>query len=251
MLKELFDAINQRAQAAMAPNFVDWNPHKAHAYRRPDGSVATIDAEPAVRKHRLASIDDLAQFAKDHSQDGGVFFYDAEQITFFLDDAARTHSAYIELDFSDPWRELNNLAGKNGRVSQQELIWSLRTTFKGCLPDKTILEAVRNCRFDQEAKKESELQRGRSSIGTAILTKFAGLAELPEYVTFNCPVWKGAVQFNVPVECVLDPDEKNGSFILAPLPGALTAATVLAEQELGRRLTIALGEDFMLYNGVP
>jgi hypothetical protein len=235
----------------MAP----WDPYKPFSYKKPDGATELVDARPQIRKHQLMSIDDIGQFAKDHAvgEVKGVCFYNRDKIHYYIDDSTRLDCAAVALACSPSMIELMNLEEKRGaKITQRELIWSLRTVFKDRLTDgPKIITAIRNVKFDSETKKESEIQRGKASIGNSIQKQFVGLQELPEYITFRVPVWEGPIEHIADVECILDPDEQTGNFLLQPLPGAIEDVFTKAEQELGRRLAIALGEGHFLYNGLP
>jgi hypothetical protein len=253
MLKELFDQVTKNAVQSAMPQIATWNPYQPFSYRNPDGTTTFKDPLPAVRKHELRSIDDIAQFAHDHKAGNGLCFYARNKIVYYIEDGKRLDLATVPLECSPPMLELMRLEEKAGaKIDQRALIWALRTVFKDRLQDAAkIITAIRNVKFDSDMSKQQEIQRGKASIGTSIQKQFVGLQELPEYITFRVPVWEGPIEHIADVECILDPDEQTGNFLLQPLPGVIEDVFTKAEQELGRRLAIALGEGYFLYNGMP
>jgi len=257
MLKELFQAIADQAIKASAPVKDAFDPTKFYVYRDNEGELKTLGSAVEFRRHSVNTIDDLAQFAKDHIDEVEMssVFYNRNSITLFINDEDRRDRVTIELALSPQFTLMKELKGS---AEQGEVIRALRSTLFGCFsPDLKLVESLRNLKWGDESTGESNLQRGKASIGSAIRRELNGLESIPEYIDFTVPVFSTKVEYKATIKCLLDPDEKNKRIILAPLPGQIDTALFEAEVEIGRRLALAMqtSEDgkgpCFLYHGSP
>src|SRR6185295_11082896 len=127
MLKELFEAIYNRANenaklaaAATDPKFFPFDPYKDTAYKKGDVLVFT-QAKPPLRRHTVASLDDLVQFARDHMAEGrqGVCWYSLAGITFFLCDERRDHIVTLPLAYHPQFSFLQDQDAGDGEIEHR------------------------------------------------------------------------------------------------------------------------------------
>lgn len=257
MLRELFQSISDQAVRASAPIKDAFDPTKPYVWRDAKGEIKMFGSAVEFRAHRVETIDDIAQFYRDHSSNeaSSSIFYMRDRVVLLIDDEDRRDRVTLALSLSP---QLVCLDQMKGAVEQSALIRTLRTTLYGCFsPDLKLVDALRNLKWNDETSGQSDIQRGRASIGSAIRRELTGLEAMPEYIHFTVPVFASKVEHKAIIRCLFDPDEKTKRIILEPLPGEIDRALFMAEEEIGRRLALALksGEDgsvpCFLYHGSP
>jgi hypothetical protein len=212
-------------------------------YLRMGDILERKEATPAVRAHKATALETVIAKAAETPHDEKVeLWVSRDGITLLLNDDRRDTVRYA-LGLSDQIKTLDELARKN--VSQKDLIFLLRTTFRDSLGLAGDLVAIlRNVKFKVEEAGGSEIQHGKSSIGKSLSAEINGTKTLPEYVTLTVPVFAqaGVQQIRMPVECALEPDAATQTFRLAALPGAIERAVGDGERKLKVILEEGLAE---------
>lgn len=256
MLKELLQELQKQAQQTLAPQFVEYDRKSNRAYKDADGNLAFLEGA-LDRDHKFESLADLATFSKrflnvEAFDPNNSFWYDENGVTFIMDDFASQDRAVLSLPKSPQWLAILDLA-KGRAMSQRDLIQLLRTTLRDCLGKcGDLIKNLREIKWKSLAEGESNIQRGKASIGKTIQQQIEGLGEIPEYITLTVPFWANRVLVYVDVECSLDPDEATTTFKLVPLPGKVERATEMALDALHEAVVGSFGSEeppFPIYRG--
>jgi len=174
MLKEFLQELRSQAQMTLAPQLVQFDPHADLAFRQADGSL-DFHLKRCDRNHALESLVDLCHFSsRFDGADNASIWYDADGVTFTLDDETAEDKAVLSLPHSPQWLAIVALAAGKA-MSQRDLIQLLRTTFRDCLGKAgNLIENLRQIRWKSAADGESSVQRGKSSIGKTIQQQIEG-----------------------------------------------------------------------------
>jgi|SRR5579863_3284674 len=257
MLNELFQAILKTGQEAQGARVME-SPDTGPGYwMQHDGELKWQDRKPAPSDHKARSLETLTAFAMalaDHAEQPlPVVWYSRAGVVLLVDDSTRRDRVTVELVYSRP---LNCLADCNARAvvwSQKDFIRILRTTFADCLGScGEILRNVRTLQFNRSEVGNSSLQQGKASLGKKIESEVTGYDLIPDYLTFQVPVFEGGViHLLAGVRCALEVDPATATFQLIPLPGQIERAIAEAEDVIAEQLIEALGDKVPVYYGVP
>lgn len=256
MLAELLEKIEALSVAAKGTHVLHPDAEPKHRYMvvRPNGLVEWQDAAPEPRKHTARSLHTIVE-AAEKLKDARVgvrpaVWYSRHGVVLLTDDGDRRDRVTMPLAFSPPLLDLMSREARRQSVSQAQFVSLLRTTLAKTVRGN-LLEIVRKVNFVQNAAGNSELQHGKSSIGKSLQSELTGAAIIPEYATFDVPVFAGHFIAVRPVECALEVDAAMQTFTLVPLPLQIEGAVASAEGALGDFLGEALGEEFAVFYGEP
>lgn len=180
-------------------------------------------------------------------------WYNRDGVILFPEDGDREDALVLTLKPSPPMREIASWSPIAGQAfDQASLLRLLRIRFKGYLPDAAaIIEAIRNVRWTQNEVKETVQLKGKASLGKSISKEIYGFDNLPDFITFEVPVFESGFFFVTRIECALEPDESNGMFRLTPVSDAVEQAWKRAESQLGETLNTAMPSELPVYYGHP
>jgi hypothetical protein len=253
-LERLVNNADPRKRIVPAPG----EPYGAYYTVGEDGEMTLrVPAYPADT-HEADDLDTVAAVAE-RWKDGGGFvsvWYDraAAQAVGAID-GERPRTCVLSLN---PSPQLAQLAEWRNRgrvmVPQKELVVLLRTLFDGCWANTpTLLTAVRSLRTSKAAEVNSQIERGRVSLGKSMVAEMSGVGAIPEEVRFVVPVFTGAAaQARAEVRVAVDPDPETEQFTLIVLPEEIERAYWLGEERLRVLLEDLLeGSEIPLYHGRP
>lgn len=163
-------------------------------------------ANPRPRDYRALSVDGFVgivnhlapKFAADRG--GVVVVVGDASVVAILGEHERRERVVLELQHTEAFKSLGELRD----VSQQDLVWTLRTDLKGSCLDPKFLAAVRSLKFSSNSQGMSERTAGTASIGRSVMLEIkAGDAPIPETVAFELSVFK---QHGYPrlIECAVN-----------------------------------------------
>lgn len=255
-LTDPLDWIRKQSIAANGPQVKEFDPTKSHVHLQADGTLQFFPPQPVWRKHQALDLETIVNFAKRFAASKPAIWYHRDGIVCLINDNDRRERVNFKLSYSPQFVALRELEKKQ-ILDHRAIIMLLRTTFKNCLGrHPKLIESLRSIKFNVAKAGESEIGRGKSSIGNSLKAEMAALDTLPEYVTLTVPVFdNGSLTFIVKdVECVLEPLEQQQSFQLFPVPGAMELAVTNAEAEVRKVISEGLTGDessIPLYYGTP
>lgn len=256
MLQELFEAIGAQAVKAEAARIVTeagLPPHKM-AIRRSTGEIEIEDRPPAPRSNRPASIETLFGLVMEEKGESAEIWYSRRRVVGVMDSDTRWDVATFTIEMAPQILALLQIEKSPPLLSQKSLVLALRTTFDGCLPGfPDFIRIVRELRFETKAEGHGVIEHGKTSLGKSVRSELYGTSSIPEYVTFEVPVF-----LNVPgqprqsVRCAIEIHPESQNLQIIPLPGQIEGAIREAEELLGGHIRSGVGEiPIAVYYGEP
>lgn len=222
-----------------------------------DGTFRRVSPLKPAARHAAADLPTLAAVARawDEFKNTVVaVWYDRDGVVAVCDQAdiedAPRETCGLNLTPSPQlalladWRKRQTWAGLD--LGQRELVQYLRTTLYGCWEGRHpgLLDAVRRLRTQKAADVVAEVQRGKASLGRSMTAEASGAGDIPEYVTFEVPVFAGAaVRAVAEVRVVLDPNPETEKFSVSVLPDDVERAFRRGEEATQALLDGLLARD--------
>lgn len=223
--------------------------------------ILELKAELPPRQAVYGSLEALIAATKHYGLDGTAIYYNERGVTVVLDDQERRRST-LSMPFSKTpeWQLLEGFV--NGTLYDQgSLIRLFRLRLQHACPAwGTVVAKVRKVRFTASQAVDSDVQRGRESLGKEITAELMNADEVPETVTLHVrpfhEVGRGGL---AAIDCLLDINPHAQKFALVPQPGAMQE---VIDDELGllaKDLAELLGEapgssagwSFPVFYGTP
>lgn len=253
MLQEAFKFLFD-AGLNSAPGVVKATAEPEHVYflRGKDGTLTRTEAKSAPEKHTALSLQAIVELATRNDERGQVW-YSTGAVTLCFGASLRDRTT-LSLHLSEPIKQLVSWRDQKPSLAQADLIRTLRTTFRDAMAQAgTLLESLKKVRFNQQSQINAEVGHGKASLGKEIMGEVTGVGAIPEYVTFNMPVFANPCfrSLRASVECALDPDAATGTFRVIPLPGQIEAAIDAGNAGVGAQLAESLPRDFPVFYGTP
>lgn len=226
----------QRAQILPCPAM----PRDRVLIEHQPGNVQGFDIPRGPVKDGASTIAGLCQQINATGEDPGVcsVYVGNDRVRVVFDDDRRD-SIEMALPWSEPFATLSKAEAITG-LPQRELVWLLRTTFRGVFAPAELLPTVRKITFKAAGQSDTEIQHGRESMGKALQQEAIGAGAIPEEVRFTVPVFADLVHeenfFSANVLCALDIDLEKQRFTLKPLPDELAVARRRANVWLCERI---------------
>lgn len=221
------------------------------------------------RRHAIASVLSLADFAKANGDSAGAFWYSrAGVILTFTDDADElakdvdADRASLTLKASKPMDQLASWSSGRHPLKQDVAVRLLKTVFRDGVDPGGLVDAVAAIAWAVNENGKSVIAQGSRSVGRALEAKIENRQNLPDLVSFTVPVWETSDpdlrRVTVKVPCVLEADPQDQTFAFLPLAGAVEAAWAAAEADLEGQLGMQVDRAFggteirpPIYHGVP
>lgn len=256
MLVEVLKYLESKITSAVRPEVMQEDRKVNRIISYPDGTVKVLDREPADRRHQSDSLATIATFALRASAEADKqpsCWYSEAGVLFYLDDHERFDVIKMELKSSTQMIELAKLEANKPDLTQAALLSMLRSTFKGCPADTTLVNRLKSVKFTVAIEGNSDLGRGKTSISRSELAEFHGFEDLPDTIEMRVPRWQSKFVAPVTVRCYLEPDAASKTFKFFPFPGEVERASLEAVAQLGgmlREILPATMVDY-LYQGTP
>jgi hypothetical protein len=254
MLAEFVKAVSDQAVKAARGRILKPSAEPEHVYLIEDasGKIDQRRAAPQPRRHKALSLDPIIEFAKLRKISSAIW-YSRHGVVCLVDDNDRRDRIDLNLQFSQQIEQLSHWEKTRPRLSHKDAINILRTTFAKCLaPAGEFLGLIRQLKFVNGQIDEANLQASKRSIGRSIEQSVTGVATIPEYVTFDVPVFANAFPFRASVEIAVDIDPATQTFQFVPLPKEIEAGIEAAEDALYSAIDTALdGVKVPVYHGNP
>lgn len=248
MLEELYQALKNDLRLSMEPKKVIYDRYKDYLFIGADGEQKFIVGAPKNKTAECNDIDTLTANAATFDQSSELW-YNRNQITLFSNshDHENAHRVFMKLELSPQFNRCSVM--ENSKViSQRELRKLLKVDFYGCVPE-TLVDVISKVNWTLDSSGESEIVRGKASLGNKLTQQIKGLVDIPEYVDVTVPVFKSKVYFAAKMKFYLEPDPETKNFSFYPIPGEIEKALCDAEKEIGKYLTAQFPEGFPIYFG--
>lgn len=249
---ETLNKIEELVTRANACEIITAPGEPSHVYYLREGTtVRRVEAESGVIGHTANTLETLADKAADAVKDEGHAEGEPSDVQVWVDrtgvvlllDAKRRNRVGYSLSYSEQIHKLTGIS--NAAMSQKDIIFILRTTYRDCLGlAGDLIPILRTVKFNAAEEGQQTIQHGKSSLGKAITAEITGTQNLPEYVTLSVPVFAqaGVQSVRSVVECALEPDAATKTFRLIPLPGAIERAIGDGEKQVAAKLHGLLDE---------
>lgn len=234
MLKELFEAVCLRAEAATLPKKIDNGDARALHYFV-HGERVAVEIPPPVRNHQVCTLEALLLAVEQYGEHGALW-HDQELITLITDDGDRRDRVTLRLTLSDHWKIV---AALGAPLTQRDFVRLLRHDLFGHVPS-TLLPAVAKIEVATSSGQRNEINPGRERGSREFAVELATSGEIPEHFTAMVNVYanEGLRQLR-PIICSLDYSlpPAQVAFVVKPLPDQLELALQDAQRELHEYLT--------------
>lgn len=237
MLREAFQLLIDTGKNS-APQIVAADAEPRHVYylRNKEGELAKVTASPSPDKHQAISLQAIIQKAIDEKATATVWCSYSKIVTVFGEDKRST--ATLELVNSAQFLKLCGWNSTKPALTQADVIREFRTTFYGCLGRAgNLVDVLKKVNFRATSSTQGEVGHGKASLGKEVTGEVTGVGNIPEYITFDFPLYANACFRNIrsEVTCALEPDAGTGTFRIIPIPGQLeiandTGLTAIAAQ---------------------
>ncbi len=233
MLKEFVEAIGSLAVQSVTPRVADYDPYKPCAYYQ-DGVINFLNGDPKPRNHVAYDLGAIINFA-DRS-DTSAIWYSRKAVVCIVDDDDRRDVVTLKMLLSEEILKLISLQQSKPAFDQRSFLTLMRTVFTpASLPNHpSLIGDLRVVKFDAAQSANTDIGRGKSSVGKSAMAVVEGWDKLPEVVSLSVPVFHNPLfQTRSTVQCALEVNEQEQRFQLFPLPGKVEQAIVEAEGILG------------------
>ena len=232
------------AKAANNP-IVTCDREPAHVYytRDPDGGLTRAVADQPPANTRVCDLATLAHIAA-VSGEAEILdaWYTRKAVVLVADRDRHTLAFEPSPQFAALIQWSANTAGVS--FTQADLIRLLRTTLADCYPsDPQFLANVRKLATSRAAKVNSEIQKGKVSLGKDIVAEMSGVDLIPDEVKFRVPVFAAAALWvTADVRVCVEPDPEKERFTLTVIPGQVEHAWAKGEEWVAAKLRGELAE---------
>ncbi len=250
---ELIQKTAQKAQKARLLPELSMDGRKAFVQH--GDQIKEFDIAPPNRMHMVRSLVDLILFARRPENAAPVVWHDASRVTLVVDDADRRDLVCFPLTLSNRFEVLGRLAEKKPVMNQTQFVRLLRVELG--LDNLATVAQFRKLDWQHTSEGSGEVQHGNNKMSKSVLAKVQGVADLPDELSIEVPVYQQAGERQVyVVRCAVEIDAVNQQLQLIPLPDEMERAVDLAQANIHERLTAALGavdgqKGIPVYYGTP
>lgn len=234
-----------------------------HAWiQNPGENAERVELVAQPRKYSAFSLDGLRgqidHFASEGDGSASVLaLVGRGRVTVMLDEAeTRLHRLTMDLPVSKPFAFLTSLANSVQKYDQKQVVWALRTQIgaDNIMPTD-LLARLKSLKFTQSSDGNSDIKVGRESMGKQVVAAVVGGGkDLPESCVLSVPVYadlvlSGEVQMQ-PIECAIDIDIAEATFIVKPMPGELERAQRETDEAIRRYIAATVeASNVKVFNG--
>lgn len=250
MLKEFIDTIAKMAVKSTGPQIGAIDPYSPWSANDTHGNIVVNTGLPPPRKHTALDLVTIAEFAKRF--DSAAIWYSRARIVAVIDDNDRRNTVTLTMNYSDELLKLAELQRAKPWFDQRSILTLLRTVFTPmALPGHTtLIDSLRVVKFEAGQTANTDIGRGKSSVGKSAMATVEGWDKLPEVVTLEVPIFTNSfIRDRAAIRCALEVNEQEQKFQLFPLPGSVELAISNIEARLAGMLRELLPESTPTYYG--
>lgn len=227
---ECLAALVKQGQSGVVPA-PNYEPRHVYYVRQGDG---TLERKEASAPYFQAKVFNVASLVDAFGMVSGphAFWYSRDGIYLVGDHGRDWVNMPVKLSAQAEW--LKTVGDKQYEYSQKDLINVLKTL----LVDnggQELLNLVRAVKFRVLQEGEAEIRQGKASLGRKIEAELAGVAPIPDFVSFEIPAFvnvgmSSAKRYKVGFSVTVDPQAER--FILKPLPNTYETFMLQAEDDM-------------------
>lgn len=252
-IKTLLEAGKQLASPIIkAPD----EPPGMYYVRHGDGSLRTVLANPAARKHAMGDLDSMISFIADAVPSAPpriTVWCGRESVTALLDDADRRDTIKLSLVHTPHWLNLWKLTqGPPQAWEHKQLLRFLRDLIPAFRSED--IAVLRQIRLRAQTDTEMSVSHSKESLGKRVMAEASGVTDIPESIEATIPVYQTPGEGVVAtITCDLDIDTVEGRFYLIPRAQDFEDALQLADESRMNRLRDGLAglATVHVYRGTP
>ena len=255
MLKEALQELAATAVKASLPQPKEIDPTKVYIIINGEGKPELIGNETPWRNHYANDLLTIAAFSAKFKQ--SAIWYSRDAVVCLIDDTKRREKVTLDIATSNQVVKLKALEEQKPLMSQRDVLFMLRTVFTPAALAKfpKLIDLLRQVKFATGEKSESNVQRGKSSVGKSLQVEASFIEDVPDQITLSIPVFANAfARWTFDVICALEIYEAEQKIQLFPLPGEVEKAVAAGEESLCTALTRAANEvtsSAPIYYGTP
>ncbi len=244
MLKDLFEAICDKATDAREPKVVELPGGEKYLVESRDG--VSTNSIPRRRSHAVSSLDDLLR-SIDRWCESGTVWHSELCVQVAIDDSERLDRITLALSLSDQFLTLTHLPAEG--LDHRSFIRLLRHDLEKCGAE-TLLSIVRKVEFKRQSDGRSDIRHGGESLGKSVESAVNATSDVPEMIVLSVPVYDTpGIEQREQVGCSIDIDVHNERFILTPFPGELTGAMHRVQAWIGQEVRQHAGDGVSVFGG--
>lgn len=250
MLKEALDYLSETFKRSREARKLELPGDGRTVYVDQGGSLTPYPVLPAVRGHKVDSVDDMIGAAIKWKT-APVLWISGEAVVLLPDDGDRRDRITLPLAKSHQFAKLIELS-KDAELDQAALIRLLRVDLPGAGGRAELLATVRNIKWRTASAGNANIQHGNESMGKQIEAEVSGAGAIPEQVLVTGPVYRnpGERDNTFGVLCDLEIVPTEQVFMFKPLPDEIERVTEAALEGIRGRLMSELG-DMAIFYGTP
>ncbi len=252
MLAEFIGAIRDLSVRAAFPHIKD-DVTKNHLLIWPDGRCEIFHGEPIPRDHSACDLTAICAASQEDKDDlRHSVWYSRKSVVLLYEHFLRQDRMTLTLNEHPVLVKLRELEQAKPAMTHAQFVQMFRVYFEGYAIEGNLLETIRRITFRKNEEGESEIRHGRASLGKTLQAELCGVAEIPESVILDIPIFAGQViPDRASICCVIDIDPAKQTFQMYPFPGEIDLALWEAEQKLRDRLVEGCAKDARIYYGTP
>lgn len=232
MLAEMLEKIEGMAVAAKSLTKLYETPRKA-VYDR-NGTILEHAKDRPARSHAFLALPDLVSAIADYDPDGKASVWVSEGLVVVtIDDCEKSYRddtlrlAMIQSPFFA-------VLQKALWLDQKQIVDLLRHDLCGAVIDPPeTLNSLKQLKFSTATEQTGTLTNTSAATGKSAMSEVTGAGALPETVKVefcSYPALRDVLNTDVTVDCTLFADAPQGKLKLAPRPGEMEAAKLVAMQ---------------------
>lgn len=251
MIKEALEFIASEAvEASGADPIAIVDPRAEYFFVK--GAPVVVPRPKPRRDHVVKSLDDLIGLAIRFGEPATVWHAEDAVIVVIDDDGHRVERVRLPLAESDTFKTIRGLRQSKAWLDHKSFCRLLRLDLANALTAGSLLNVVKEVRFDSGVVVSGKLNRTQESLGRDISSAVSCERDIPEQVTLTTRIYSTqGVQTDVRIRADVDVDPGNATFRLIPIPDEIETAFQYVMNTLNGYLNAALPGEIPCYYGTP
>lgn len=229
MLKEFFEALTRQITLSQQPQLAPYNERSDAVYLEGGKMIFKPRSRGPKKTHVVDTASSLVAFILSavtlKKVSNPVAFVGLDQVDFRFDMDDRQDRITFPMPLSDQYKTLKAINRKT--LPHRDLIRLLRVELSNTMANQdAIIGKLRAVKWSAEENVASVVDKGKASLGKDMMRQFIAVDTLPDFLTFEIPVYQPGLGINslTTIRCDLTPDEDTKQFILATYPGEFATA---------------------------
>lgn len=194
------------------------DPAHVHRFRKPDGTVETIESPAGPIVMKCDTIGGLLSTAAKLAVPGeGIVHYSMRGVTVYLEKSRRS-MLYLSLSVSTEWKFFMSRF-ENMTIGPKDFVLQLLYVLRGTMTDaEGFAHRISNVTWRAGADKANVRSRGSESLDENILAECKPAEDLPDTLqVFDVRPWTNMdMPWRHPLTCIVDPDPGSQQWVVVP-----------------------------------